>query len=257
MPRSGVKRAALSVLACSTVVLALPGQAEAAPGGIDLSAVPANLGSVLSPDAIASLAPAVIGLLTTPAAGTDAQASLLEQAKASAAALPPQIGSVLTSVVKFIDGSGGGGPKIPTSDGVVISQFLYPSVGPKCISETGHSVGTALAVPGPAKLPVPGPKKGQTAFVFTALGTPLPTAHQSSPMEVTWVNISTGKTGTTKLTDDAKINHPNGPATLSGTANTGSGRVLAIISGSLTTQAAGQKSHSCSFLPTIGTVEVP
>jgi hypothetical protein len=257
VPRSGVKRAALSVLACSAVVLALPGQAQAAPAGLDLSALPTDIGSVISPDAIASLAPAVIGLLTTPAAGTDAQASLLEQAKASAAALPPEVGNILTSVVKFIDGSGGGGPKIPTNDGVVMSQVLYPSVGPKCISETGHSVGTALAVPGPAKLPLPGPKKGQTAFVFTALGTPLPTARQPEPLEVTWVNISSGKTGTTKLTDHAKINHPNGPATLSGTADTGSGRVLAIISGSLTTKAAGQKSHSCSFLPTIGTVEVP
>lgn len=257
MPRTGIKRTTLSVLACSAIALGMPTPAPAAPGDLDLSALPTNLGAMLPVDALASLAPAALGLLTTPAAGSDAQSAILEQAKASAAALPPQVGNVLTSVVRFIDGSGGGGPKIPLKDGVVISQFLYPSVGPKCISATGNSVGTAVAVPGPAKLPLPGPKKGQTAFVFTALGTPIATGHQPKPMTVSWVNIDSGKQGQTTLHDGAKINHPGGPATLSAIANTGSGRVLAVISGSLTTAAPGQKANSCTFLPTIGTVNVP
>ncbi|OOK80614.1 putative conserved alanine and proline rich protein [Mycobacterium kansasii] len=35
-------------------------------------------------------------------------------------------------------------------------------------------IATALSVAGPAKIPSPGPGPGQTAYVFTAVGTPDP-----------------------------------------------------------------------------------
>ncbi|TSE01948.1 hypothetical protein FOS14_00710 [Skermania sp. ID1734] len=211
-------------------------------------------------DAIASLAPAIIGAAAGPAdvdQGSAPQTAILAQAKQllDSSNLPPEIKNTLGAVITFLDGSGGGGPNIP-KNGPAISQFLYPTIGRQCISDTADSVGTALAVPGPAKLPPPGPAAGQVGFVFTALGTKVPSAVQPQPMTVTWLNLDNRKTATQNLTDAANINHPNGPSTLSAIADTGSGRVLAVVSGSLTTGAAGQE-RTCSFLPTIGMVTVP
>ena len=156
-------------------------------------------------------------------------------------------------MLTFLNGSGGGGPALPPKDGPVIAQFLYPSIGRGCISPTADSVGTALAVPGPAHLPPPGPAAHQAGFVFTALGTKTPSPVQQAPMQVSWLNLDTGKTGTQDLTDAAKINHPEGPSTLSTIADTGSGRVLAVVSGSLT---SGDDARTCTFLPTVGMVTV-
>ncbi|MGW0245237.1 Rv1157c family protein [Nocardia goodfellowii] len=206
-------------------------------------------------DALAALTPAIVGSITGPAkdiAQGGPQAAILAQARALLATLnlPPQIKATLERIITFLDGSGGGGPTLP-QDGPVIAQFLYPSIGKGCISSSADSVGTALAVPGPAQLPPPGPKAGQTGFVFTALGTKSPTAVQNPPMTVQWINLNTGKSGVQNLTDDAKIN-PEGPATLSAIADTGSGRVVAVVGGSLTTQAADAEPRTCSFLPMLG-----
>ncbi|WP_405485622.1 hypothetical protein [Nocardia sp. NBC_00511] len=206
-------------------------------------------------DALASLVPAIIGAAAGPADIADAgpKNAILAQAKQLllSSNLPDSLKTTLTAIITFLDGSGGGGPDIP-KDGPVISQFLWPTIGKGCISASADSVGTALAVGGPATLPPPGPGAGQTGFVFTALGTKSPTDPQPSPMTVQWLNLDTRASGVQNLTDDAKIN-PGGPATMSAIANTGSGRVVAVVSGSLTTQADPETQPiTCSFLPTIG-----
>ncbi len=215
-------------------------------------------------DALASLAPAIIGAAVGPADIADAgpvasptQQSILDQAQnlLNTMNLPPQIRQTLQAIIDFLSGANGGGPDIP-KDGPVIAQFLYPSVGKGCIGGTADSVGTALAVPGPADLPPPGPAAGQAGFVFTALGTKGLTPTQNPPMTVQWFNLDTHQGGTTALTDAAHIN-PDGPGTLSAIADTGSGRIIAVVSGSLTTQADDQSAPiTCSFLPTIGLFNV-
>ncbi len=212
-------------------------------------------------EALASFAPAILGAVAGPtdvAAGP--QADLLGQARALLAnsALPDQVKSTLESVITFLDGSGGGGPELPPEAGPAISQFLYPTIGKGCISDTADSVGSALAVPGPATLPPPGPGAGQAGFVFTALGTSPIAETQEAPLTVTWLNLDNRRTGTQDLTGASRIN-PDGPATISAIADTGAGRVLAVISGSITTQSKEDPSaapRTCSFLPTIGTFYV-
>ncbi|MEV0295292.1 hypothetical protein [Nocardia sp. NPDC050710] len=205
-------------------------------------------------DTLAALAPAIVGSIAGPAdiAGRSPQSAILDQARLLLATLnlPPQIKSTLERIITFLDGSGGGGPEVP-QDGPVIAQFLYPTIGKGCIGPSSDSVGTALAVPGPAQLPPPGPQAGQAGFVFTALGTKSPTEVQNPPMTVQWLNLDTRQSGVQALTDEAKIN-PGGPATLSAIVNTGSGRVVAVIGGSLTTQAPDAEPRTCSFLPTLG-----
>ncbi|WP_327149839.1 Rv1157c family protein [Nocardia sp. NBC_01329] len=207
-------------------------------------------------DVLAALAPAIVNAPAPAAKNVAApgspQAAILAQARAllDTVNLPPQIESTLERVITFLDGSGGGGPEIPET-GPAIAQFLYPTIGKGCIAPSGDSIGTALAVPGPAQLPPPGPAAGQTGFVFTALGTERPTAEQAQPLMVQWRNLDTGEAGSQPLTDEAEIN-PDGPATLSAIANTGTGRVVAVIGGGLTTQATETETRSCTFMPTIG-----
>ncbi|GAB4588662.1 Rv1157c family protein [Nocardia sp. IFM 10818] len=244
---------AVALAACATVVV--PTAAHAAPEPtqaiVSIPAIPEGV----PVDALASLVPAIIGAAAGPAdiASPGPQQAILDQAKRilESAPLPQSIKDTLNRIIKFLDGSGGGGPDIP-QDGPVISQFLWPTIGKGCISASADSVGTALAVAGPATLPPPGPGAGQTGFVFTALGTKRPTAVQNPPMTVQWLNLDTRATGVMNLTDEAKIN-PDGPATLSAIADTGSGRVVALVSGSLTTQAdESAQPITCSFLPTVG-----
>ena len=54
----------------------------------------------------------------------------------------------------------------PTQD------FLYPSMSNGCLKDGGNVIATAISVAGPAAIPTPGPGAGQTAYVFTAVGTP-------------------------------------------------------------------------------------
>jgi hypothetical protein len=70
---------------------------------------------------------------------------------------------------------------------------LYPSISNGCLQDGGNVLATAISVAGPAKIPAPGPAAGQTAYVFTAVGTPAPAAEQKLPLNVTWVNLTTGK----------------------------------------------------------------
>jgi len=136
-------------------------------------------------------------------------------------------------------------------DAPVTQEFMYPSISNGCMSDGGNVLATAISVAGPAKIPNPGPVAGQTAYVFTAMGTPGPAAEQKLPLNVTWVNLTTGKSGTATLKPQADIN-PEGPTTLTAIADTGSGSVMSTIFGQVTTTE-----KQCQFMPTIGSTVVP
>ncbi len=140
----------------------------------------------------------------------------------------------------------GFGPDTPPTQ-----DFMYPSIGTNCLADGTSSIATALSVAGPAKIPAPGPGPGQTAYVFTAVGTPGPAEVQKLPLNVTWVNLTTGKSGTIALKPHSDIN-PDGPTTLTAIADTGSGSIMSTIFGQVTT-----KEKQCQFMPTIGSTVVP
>jgi len=128
---------------------------------------------------------------------------------------------------------------------------MYPSIGNGCLADGGNSLATALAVAGPAKIPTPGPGPGQTAYVFTAVGTSAPAEVQKLPLNVTWVNLTTGKSGTATLKPNPGIN-PAGPTTMTAIVDTGSGSIMSTIFGQVTTV-----DKQCQFMPTIGSAVVP
>jgi hypothetical protein len=138
------------------------------------------------------------------------------------------------------------GPDAPTTQ-----EFLYPSISNGCTKDGGNVLATAISVAGPAKIPAPGPAAGETAYVFTAIGTPGPAAEQKLPLNVTWVNLTTGKSGSATLKPRSDIN-PEGPTTLSVVADTGSGSIMSTIFGQVTTTE-----KQCQFMPTIGSTVVP
>ncbi|OBB07573.1 hypothetical protein A5662_09425 [Mycobacteriaceae bacterium 1482268.1] len=138
------------------------------------------------------------------------------------------------------------GPDAPTTQ-----DFLYPSISNGCLKDGGNVLATAISVAGPAKIPAPGVGPGQTAYVFTAIGTPGPAAEQKLPLNVTWVNLTTGKSGSATLKPRPDIN-PEGPTTLSVVADTGSGSIMSTIFGQVTTTE-----KQCQFMPTIGSTVVP
>jgi hypothetical protein len=140
---------------------------------------------------------------------------------------------------------------VPGPDATVTQDFMYPSISNGCLADGGNVLATAISVAGPAKIPAPGPGPGQTAYVFTAIGTPAPAAVQKLPLNVTWVNLTTGKSGTATLKPQADIN-PDGPTTLTAIADTGAGSVMSTIFGQVTTLE-----KQCQFMPTIGSTVVP
>jgi hypothetical protein len=138
------------------------------------------------------------------------------------------------------------GPDAPPTQ-----EFMYPSIGNGCLANGGNVIATAISVAGPAPIPKPGPKAAQTAYVFTAIGTPGPAAEQKLPLNVTWINLTTGKSGSATLRPNPEIN-PDGPSTLVAIADTGSGSIMSTIFGQVTTTE-----RQCTFLPTIGSTVVP
>jgi len=136
-------------------------------------------------------------------------------------------------------------------DAPVTQDFMYPSISNGCLQDGGNVLATAISVAGPAKIPAPGPAAGQTAYVFTAVGTPAPAAEQKLPLNVTWVNLTTGKSGSATLKPRSDIN-PEGPTTLTAIVDTGSGSIISTIFGQVTTT-----DRQCQFLPTIGSTVVP
>ena len=128
---------------------------------------------------------------------------------------------------------------------------MYPSISSGCLKDGGNVIASALSVAGPAKIPVPGPGAGQTAYVFTAVGTPAPAAEQKLPLNVTWVNLTTGSSGSATLKPNPGIN-PEGPTTLTAIVDTGAGSIISTIFGQVTTLDS-----QCTFMPTIGSSVVP
>ncbi|MCI6207065.1 MAG: hypothetical protein MR654_09185 [Corynebacterium glucuronolyticum] len=194
-----------------------------------------------------------IGLSITGATAATAQSSssstdnlgrpnqdILNAATNWAETLPAPLKNQILAAVGFFGDNGEG--KIPLN-GPVISQFLWPTVSRGCIAGNGDSVGSAVAVPGPADLPLPGVEPGNTAFVFTALGTD---GARDTDMTVQWINLTTLHTETTRLEVSPDLN-PDGPATVTGTAATGGGPVLALIHGHV---------NGCYFPPTVASFSV-
>lgn len=162
--------------------------------------------------------------------------------------VPRDMRNAILSALAFYSGGSGESGVPMVDDGPYFKQFYWPTVSGKCIGGQGDSVGSAIAVPGPTKIPAPGARAGQTAFLFTALGT-TPAAKQQGGMHVQWANLNTMKTGVTPLRNNG-IN-PDGPATISGTASTGKGTIVAMVSGTIKTQA-----QPCNFVPTVAIFEV-
>jgi hypothetical protein len=210
---------------------AIPGTEAHLPQGIDpanaAGPVPdaAPLAAVPAPEAAPAPAPDAV-----PAPAPDAAVAPAPDAAPAAAAVPgPAFG-----------------PDAPTTQ-----DFMYPSISNGCLPDGGNVLATAISVAGPASIPKPGPAAGQTAYVFTAMGTPGPAAEQKLPLNVTWVNLTSGKSGTVTLKPQADIN-PAGPTTLTAIADTGSGSIMSTIFGQVTTTE-----KQCQFMPTIGSTVVP
>ena len=210
---------------------AVPGEEAHLPAGVD----PAHaVGPV--PDAAPVAAPAP---LAAPVAPEVAPAPVAAPAPDPAPAPAPDPAAAPTAAPAF-------GPDAPPTQ-----DFMYPSISNGCLADGGNVLATAISVAGPAKIPAPGPGPGQTAYVFTAVGTPAPAAEQKLPLNVTWVNLSTGKSGSATLKPRPDIN-PNGPTTLSAIVDTGSGSIISTIFGQVTTL-----DRQCQFMPTIGSTVVP
>lgn len=162
--------------------------------------------------------------------------------------VPERVGNALRTAVNFYGGTGElGGPPLP-ADAPPFTQFYWPTVSSNCIGPGLHSTASAIAVPGPTTTPAPGAGPGQATFVFTALGTPA-AAPQQNLMRVYWLNTSNFRTGVTPLGNNG-IN-PTGPATLSATANTGPGNVIAVVDGGVRTL-----DRVCNFAPTAASFHV-
>ncbi|HEY2089014.1 MAG TPA: hypothetical protein VGH54_23695 [Mycobacterium sp.] len=182
------------------------------------------------------------------AAGPAPEAAVPAPAPSNAvpvAATPPAPAGPAPAAVPAAAAPGFSPDAPPTQD------FIYPSISSNCGTDGGTVMAPVLSVAGPAKIPTPGPNAGQTAYVFTAVGTPGPADVQKLPLNVTWVNLTTGKSGSATLKPQPDIN-PQGPTTLTATVDTGSGSIMSTIFGQVTT-----KDKQCQFMPTIGSTVVP
>lgn len=257
---------ALALASAAAIVLPATAAAEGNPAPEAVSSSDL-LGGILNGDAempsneqlaaMQSFLPAIIGSIAgqerTEAAGTNND--LLAQAKQliQDSSLSEEMKGTLDRVITFLDGSGGGGPDIPEAGAVPIQQFLYPTIGKGCIGGDQDSVGMALMVSGPTDAPAPGAGPGQAGYVFTALGTSPAQPNPAEQLMVSWINLDNGAQGTQALTNEAGMNAEDGPATLSTIADTGRGRIVSTIYGSVVSQGAdGAAPITCTILPTVG-----
>jgi hypothetical protein len=219
-----------------------PGTQAHLPTGIDpaQAAGPAPVAAPVATPPVAAPAPGTVVPAAAPGA---APAPAPAPAPAAAPAPAPAPAPATAAAPAAAPGFGPDAP--PTQD------FMYPSIGTNCLADGSSAIATALSVAGPAKIPLPGPGPGQTAYVFTAVGTPGPAEVQRLPLNVTWVNLTTGKSGTATLKPRSDIN-ADGPTTLTAIVDTGSGSVMSTIFGQVTT-----KEKQCQFMPTIGSTVVP
>ncbi|MGE2719082.1 hypothetical protein [Mycolicibacterium celeriflavum] len=234
---------------------AVPGEQAHLPAGINPAhavgpvteaapeAAPAPAAPVAAPAPAPEAAPVAVAAAPAPeAAAVPAPAPAAAPAPAPEAAPAPAPAPAPDAAAP---GPAFGPDTPPTQD------FMYPSISNGCLADGGNVLATAISVAGPAKIPTPGPGPGQTAYVFTAVGTPGPAAEQKLPLNVTWVNLTTGKSGSATLKPRPDIN-PEGPTTLTAIVDTGSGSILSTIFGQVTTTE-----RQCQFMPTIGSTVVP
>ncbi|UDM33921.1 hypothetical protein MJO63_21030 [Mycobacterium ulcerans] len=236
-----------------------PGTLAHLPAGIDPAhaagpapvAAPAGAPPASAPAPAAAAPASAPGTAPAPAAAPGPAPAAPAPAPAAAAPAPapapaaPPAAPVAAPAPAPAAAPGFGPDAPPTQD------FMYPSIGTNCLADGSNIIATALSVAGPATIPTPGPGPGQTAYVFTAVGTPGPAEVQRLPLNVTWVNLTTGKSGSVTLKPRSDIN-PEGPTTLTGIADTGSGSIMSTIFGQVTT-----KERQCQFMPTIGSTVVP
>jgi hypothetical protein len=235
---------------------ALPDGPHVPPEGVEPGAQ-AHLPTGIDPAHAAGPAPANVpaappaaGPVSAPAPAAPTPANVPVAAPvpppAPAAPAAPEAGPAPAPGAAPTAATPGFGPDAPPTQ-----DFMYPSIGTNCLADGSSAIATALSVAGPAKIPTPGPGPGQTAYVFTAVGTPGPADVQKLPLNVTWVNLTTGKSGTVALKPRTDING-DGPTTLTAVADTGSGSIMSTIFGQVTT-----KEKQCQFMPTIGSTVVP
>ena len=257
---------ALALASAAAIVLPAIATADEAPAP-DAAVSTDFLAGILNGDAqlpsneelaaMQSFLPAIIGAIASPGRvpAADTTNDLLAQARALIAnsSLSEEIKGTLNRAITFLDGSGGGGPEIPEPGTVNIQQYLYPTIGKGCIGGDQDSIGMALMVSGPSDAPAPGPRGGQAGFVFTALGTTPAQPNPAEQLMVSWINLDTGAQGTQAMTNEAGINSAEGPATLTAISDTGSGRIVSTMYGSVVSQGEdGGAPVSCTILPTVG-----
>jgi hypothetical protein len=228
---------------------AVPGAEAHLPAGVDpahvLGPAPEAVPLALPEVPHAPVAAAAPGVVPAAVPAPPAPAPLPGPAPVPGPAPAPGA-EVATPVAAAPDAAPGFGPNAP-----VTQDFLYPSISNGCLADGGNVLATAISVAGPATIPLPGPGPGQTAYVFTAIGTPGPAAEQKLPLNATWVNLTTGKSGSVTLKPRPDLN-PNGPTTLTAIADTGSGSIMSTVFGQVTTTE-----KQCQFMPTIGSTVVP
>ena len=230
---------------------AVPGEQAHLPAGIDPAHAVGPVPEALpAPAPAPEAAPAPISVPAPEAAPAPAPVPAPEAAPAPAPVPAPAPEAVPAAAPAPPAPDAAPGPAFGP-DAPPTQDFLYPSISNGCLADGGNVLATAISVAGPAKIPTPGPGPGQTAYVFTAVGTPGPAAEQKLPLNVTWVNLTTGKSGSATLTPRSDIN-PEGPTTLTAIADTGSGSILSTIFGQVTTTE-----RQCQFMPTIGSTVVP
>jgi hypothetical protein len=223
-----------------------PGTLAHLPTGID-PARAAGPAPQTVPAPPAATPPVATPRAAAPAPGTTVPAAAPAPSPAPAAPSPaPAAPAPAPAPAAAPAAAPGFGPDTPPTQ-----DFMYPSIGTNCLADGSNAIATALSVAGPAKIPLPGPGPGQTAYVFTAVGTPGPADVQRLPLNVTWVNLTTGKSGSVTLKPRPDIN-PDGPTTLTAIADTGSGSIMSTIFGQVST-----KEKQCQFMPTIGSTVVP
>ena len=210
---------------------AIPGTEAHLPTGIDPAYAAGPVALATPADAMPAGAMPEVSRMVTPVAQ---------------AAAPPPVETVALAAAPAPVATPSFDPNSPPTQ-----DFLYPSISSGCLKDGGNVIAAALSVAGPAKIPTPGPGPGQTAYVFTAVGTPAPAAEQKLPLNVTWVNLTTGRSGSAPLKPNPGIN-PEGPTTLTAIVDTGSGSIMSTIFGQVTTV-----DKQCTFMPTIGSSVVP
>lgn len=275
--------AAIAAAAVLTPALLVPSQAVAEPAPSSQQELPipdAENAPEVQPEVLQSLGaltPALIGSAATRDSEGKVNTELLAQVRklADNPAVPAEAQAVWTSLIDFLGEPGAkeaaktfeleaqeaaktdaakksDAPDIPTGPNKPrIQQFLYPTLGFGCMPGGGNSVGMALVTAGPQAAPAPGPKRGQAGIVYTSLGTG-PALKSGAKLTVSWLNIDNGRTGQQSLNPNPKINATKGPGTFTTIANTGRGRIVATIYGTVTTKTKGKR-ISCGIAPTIGT----